>query len=319
MAANNNESRFREGVQVCPDWAAITHEFDQLPKPILRRDEEGDLFHQGWIFRGHKRESYSLAPSIERAYPYSDWSEAEYKILREFQSKARMHLDPAQIPPTDYRLGWLAIMQHYGAPTRLLDFTYSPYVALYFAMRNREKSESAYAEVWGIDAAALREQANKTNRKADTKVREKKGEPRKGGRASLLAEDTASSLQLTQEDDEQWDQLIRNALDPCGVRREHFNRNGFVAVALPPLQNPRLSSQQSVFLLNGAQDLTFETSLEFMMQGEKQQWYRRFRVPEDALRRVEEQLFQFNIHDLSLFPDVEGLAGFVRQKIRLHW
>jgi hypothetical protein len=56
-----------------------------------------------------------------------------------------------------------------------------------------------------------------------------------------------------------------------------------------------------------------------MMQGEKQQWYKRFRVPEDALEKVEEQLFQFNIHDLSLFPDIEGLAGFVRQKIRLHW
>jgi hypothetical protein len=26
-----------------------------------------------------------------------------------------------------------------------------------------------------------------------------------------------------------------------------------------------------------------------------------------------------NVHDLSLFPDTEGLAGFVRQKIRLHW
>jgi hypothetical protein len=90
-------------------------------------------------------------------------------------------------------------------------------------------------------------------------------------------------------------------------------------VALPPLQNPRLSSQQSVFLLNGAQDLTFEASLEFMMQGEKERWYRRFRVPEDALKKLEEQLFQLNIHDLSLFPDIEGLAGFVRQKVRLHW
>jgi hypothetical protein len=230
-----------------------------------------------------------------------------------------MHLDPAQIPPTDYRLGWLAIMQHYGAPTRLLDFTDSPYVALYFALRNREKGESDYAEVWGIDAAALRNQAAKIGREADRKVREKTGKPSKGGRVGSLPEDAASPLQLTQEGDERWDELIRNALYPCGVRREHFNRNGFVAVALPPLQNPRLSSQQSVFLLNGAQDLTFEASLEFMMQGEKEQWYRRFRVPEDALKKLEEQLFQLNIHDLSLFPDIEGLAGFVRQKVRLHW
>jgi hypothetical protein len=200
MGAKNNESRFRESVQVCPDWTAITREFDRLPKPVLRQDEEGEFFHQGWIFRGHKKESYSLAPSIERAYPYCDWSLAEFRILREFQSKARMHLDPAQVPQTDYRLGWLAIMQHYGAPTRLLDFTYSPYVALYFALRNREKNESNFAEVWGFDATALRNQTAKISGEADRKVREKTGKPHKGGRVGSLAEDAASPLQRAQEE-----------------------------------------------------------------------------------------------------------------------
>jgi len=42
-------------------------------------------------------------------------------------------------------------------------------------------------------------------------------------------------------------------------------------------------------------------------------------MSERALEQVEEQLFRFNVHDLSLFPDIEGLAGFVLQKIRLHW
>jgi hypothetical protein len=74
-----------------------------------------------------------------------------------------------------------------------------------------------------------------------------------------------------------------------------------------------------VFLFNGAQDLTFEESLERMMKGETAKWYKRFRLPEDALLEIEKQLFQMNIHDLSLFPDAEGLAGFVRQRIRLHF
>src|SRR5579863_6165910 len=144
-------SRFKNNITVCPDWVAVTKEFDELPKPVLRRTPDGTFYQEGWIFRGHKKESYPLQPSIERDYPYCDWAEIEYRILREFQSKARLHMDPAQLPPTSpkYKLSWLAIMQHYGAPTRLLDFTYSPYVALYFALRNR-KDESAYAEVWGI-------------------------------------------------------------------------------------------------------------------------------------------------------------------------
>lgn len=319
MNAMKSESRLVENVHECPDWATITHQFDTLPKPVWRRDAQRETRRPGWIFRGHKRASYPLQPSIERVSA-CDWAEAEYRILREFQSKARMHMDPIQLPPVHHKLGWLAIIQHYGAPTRLLDFTYSPYVALYFALRNREKGESDYAEVWAFDAAALREQARNKGWEAGKETERQKGKsPKRRPPLSMNPADTLSALQLAQEEDEHWDVLIRRTLRPCGTRREHFNSSGFVAVALPPLQNPRLSSQQGVFLLNGAEALSFELSLQSMMQGVEQPWYKRFRVPEKSLDEMEEQLFQLNIHDLSLFPDVEGLAGFVRQKIRLHW
>jgi hypothetical protein len=318
MSASRSESRFKDNIQLCPDWASITQEFDKFPKPAWRRDE-GQAYHQGWVFRGHKSERYALVPSIERAYPWRDWAEAEYKILQAFKAKARMHMDLAQIPQAHDKLGWLAIIQHYGAPTRLLDFTYSPYVALYFALRNREINESNHVEVWGIDEAALRRQAEKTSREADRKVREEKGESHKSHKVSSRIEDAASSLQQVQEEERFQDALVRKALAPGGVRRVHFNRSGFVSAALPALHNPRLSSQQGVFLFSGAQDLPFEASLELMMQDVKEQWYKRFRVPKKGLEDIEGRLFQLNIHDLSLFPDIEGLAGFVRQKIRLHW
>jgi hypothetical protein len=305
---------------VCPDWVTLREQFDQLPVPLLRLDEEGETDRQGWIFRGHKDERYRLSPSIEREYLYTDWNHAEYKALREFQSKAGMHMDPAQLPEPADRFGWLAIMQHYGAPTRLLDFTYSPYVAMYFALRNRKKDSSAFAEVWGLDAAALRERAADTSRKADAAVREHSKLPApKSHSVSMAIEDATSSLQRTQEEDLFWDESIRNALNPCGARREHYNRNGFVAEASPTNHNPRLSGQQGVFLFNGAESRLFEDSLESMMDGLEPAWYKRFRIPDAAIRQVEERLFQLNVHDLSLFPDTEGLAGFVRQKIHLHW
>jgi len=99
MIERKRQSRFGENIRICADWATLTNEFEALPKPVLRRDEDGEIYRQGWIFRGHKRESYSLAPSIERAYPYCDWAEAEYKILLEFRSKARMHMDPVVVDP----------------------------------------------------------------------------------------------------------------------------------------------------------------------------------------------------------------------------
>src|SRR5580704_15740200 len=77
-----------------------------------------------------------------------------------------------------FKLSWLAAMQHYGAPTRLLDFTYSPYVALYFALRNRNDNEAeSDAEVWAINAAAVKASAMEVSREADDKIREHEGTP----------------------------------------------------------------------------------------------------------------------------------------------
>jgi hypothetical protein len=332
MVGKEKESRFRQNILIRSDWLAITKEFDRLPKP--GRDPEGEVL-EGWVFRGHTSKSYRLQPSIEREYPL-EWPEVEDRALREFQSKARMHMGAASLPNSDDKLGWLAIMQHYGAPTRLLDFTYSPYIALYFALRNHRANERvSHAEVWGIDAAALRRRAAETSRAADNALRDRQAstecrkcaaaeKPKAAARASdwrvnlsRHLEKQVSPLQKAQKDVDFWDRLVSNALSPCGVRREHFNQNGFVSIALPPVHNPRLSSQQGVFLFNGAESLGFEESLDDMMSGVTQQWYKRFQVPKSALDEIEKRLFQINIHELSLFPDITGLAGFVRQKLRL--
>ncbi len=236
------ESRFRDNIVLSCSWLKIREHFDQLPKPARGRDEDGQIWRMGWIFRGHKKESYLLEPTIEREYPYADWDEAEYKTLQEFQSKAGLHMDTTQLQPRD-KLGWLAAMQHYGAPTRLLDFTYSPYAALYFALRNRRKGEADFAEVWGLDTAVLRRQAGKVSREADLKVRtHRRLTPPKSRTVSFAPADGLTSFQQSQEDDKYWDTSIRKALNPCGARREYFNGRGFVAEALPTKHNPRLSS-----------------------------------------------------------------------------
>src|ERR1035438_3633471 len=84
-----------------------------------------------WIFRGHSNAKYCLSPSLERfaneirkpgGPPF-----AEAYVEREFKRRAHQYI---QNPPRDKEnLEWLALMQHYGAPTRLLDWTRSAYVA----------------------------------------------------------------------------------------------------------------------------------------------------------------------------------------------
>jgi hypothetical protein len=48
-------------------------------------------------------------------------------------------------------------------------------------------------------------------------------------------------------------------------------------------------------------------------------WYRVYDIDAGAASDIEQKLFQMNIHEQSLFPDMEGLAGLIRQKMRLHW
>lgn len=49
------------------------------------------------------------------------------------------------------------------------------------------------------------------------------------------------------------------------------------------------------------------------------EWYKVLDLPVSLIPEIEERLFQMNIHEQSLFPDLEGLAGLMRQEIRLHW
>ncbi len=217
-------------------------------------------------------------------------------------------------------------MQHYGVPTRLLDFTYSPYVALYFALRHRPKDKrTAPPEVWAIDLVALNKVASQHSRKADEAYAKDGLEPavdparRRYYRRHLLDQRFfASEYEILRDEDRDWSTIVSKALEPDEIRRDIFNKSGLVISALPSFENQRVSSQQGTFLFSGAQSLKFEKSLSTMMNGRKG-WCRRFRFEKNILPEVEDRLFQMNLHDLSLFPDIEGLAGFVRQKARLLW
>jgi hypothetical protein len=77
------------------------------------------------------------------------WVDQEERILRIFKRKAHNFL--ARLPGQDDDFEWLALMQHHGAPTRLLDLTWSPYVAAFFALERA----SGDAAVWAINPAQV--------------------------------------------------------------------------------------------------------------------------------------------------------------------
>ena len=92
--------------------------------------------HPGWLFRGHRSIDWKLETSLEHAARRCGENQNEYerRILEEFQRHAHTYL--TRTPKRDDTLEWLALMQHHGAPTRLIDFTWSPYVAAFFALEH---------------------------------------------------------------------------------------------------------------------------------------------------------------------------------------
>lgn len=102
-----------------------------------------DWYVQPW-FRGHADSSWPLVPGWYRQSNPSRGPGADYyneaTLLEQFQLRAPIHLE--RLPTTDWE--WLFVMQHYGLRTRLLDWTESSLIALYFALRDNKG---------GVDAA----------------------------------------------------------------------------------------------------------------------------------------------------------------------
>lgn len=103
------------------------------------------LLSFGYVFRGQADGTLPIESTLYRAtkeLDEIDRYESERHMLRAFQRRAHHYLPCT--PPSDDRLSWLALMQHHGAPTRLIDFTHSFHVGTYFALeRTSEKKNDA--------------------------------------------------------------------------------------------------------------------------------------------------------------------------------
>lgn len=102
----------------------------------------------GWVYRGQQMAEWGLQPTVERYSVGISPYEAERKVLHECSRQVHHYLQGETMPATDLEL--LALIQHFGGPTSLLDWTRSRFVATFFALENATDPDKSCA-IWAVN------------------------------------------------------------------------------------------------------------------------------------------------------------------------
>src|SRR5206468_4418371 len=114
-------------------------------------------FSENWAFRGQANAEWVLNNAIERTDFIKFHKGIEADFLAEFQRGARNYLSRDEIP--EHLIEWLALMQHHGAPTRLLDLSRSPYISAFFGFEQCIIKDNHFIGIWGLNINYLKERA----------------------------------------------------------------------------------------------------------------------------------------------------------------
>lgn len=240
-----------------------------------------------YLFRGQADAAWHLQSSLERVVG-EEWSAEKARRFEDFSLKyfcSKFHLyDRENIQPSS-KLGWLSIMQHYGVPTRLLDFTESPYVALYFALEASAPSQQRDLALYAVDYTAVLDRSIDFIRSKDNGFNET--------RATIF-----------DKQDDVFDQVV-----------DRFSYD-IAWIGEPRLLNARLDRQAGSFLLSGNRSVRIEDVLNSDLYSAVD--IRKFVIDGSLATGVFALLRKMNITSKSLYGDLDGLARSIRMQMQIY-
>jgi len=229
-----------------------------------------------WAFRGQLDTSWELRNAIERTDFINMYSGIEANFLQEFQRGARNYLSKDETP--EHLIEWLALMQHHGAPTRLLDFSKSPFIASFFAFEQGEIINEENIAIWAININFIKSKATE-----------------------LLANYFGDELK-------QSDNRLNEALFEKIFYADKYE---LVFPVEPFRMNRRYSLQQSIFVSTGTGHRPFMEQLQFLKDDISRSVIK-IEMPAGLHKEVLRDLFRMNLNRASLFPDLDGYAASLR-------
>lgn len=226
-------------------------------------------------FRGAGRASYKLAPSLHRHTEISDSAS-----LLDFEKKLLVRFKERSVPYLTQRIDdeWelLFLMQHYGMPTRLLDWTENPFISLFFALSSSQKNEDGE---FSEDAAVWILSPSKWNQCVFSSI------SYRGGAMSPS------------------DSMVSNGYSPRN-ETQYMHEN---PVAILGIHNsPRIVAQRGSFCLFGKSLTPME---DIYTNGNFQQdTLKKLIIPKGLIKELLDKLMWMGITDSVIYPDLEGLA-----------
>lgn len=249
------------------------------------------------MYRGLADVDYTLQSAIGRFVGETGRWELEGHLLRNFPKYARQDIE---IPDSPYYR--LAIAQHHGLPTRLIDWTHSPAVAGYFATGGRPDVDGV---IWAVDYVRVHE------------------------RLPPLLRETLDRLDTDMFDADLLDDLTRQLLDrytggrggpPRAGVLEMFDMleaieafvaeqsDDYVLFFEPPAIDQRIVNQAALFSTQSNPRVAMDTWLD-----RRPELHRRIVVPADRKAEFRDRLDQINVNQRTLFPGLDGIANWLTE------
>jgi hypothetical protein len=229
-----------------------------------------------WAFRGQSDTRWELRNAIERTDFITLYKGIEIDFLQEFMRGARNYLAKDETP--EHLIEWLALMQHHGAPTRLLDFSKSPFIAAFFAFEQCEDHLDKNTAIWAINTNFLKLRATE-----------------------MLATHFEAELKESGN-------RINEALF---AKIFSANAHALVFPVEPFRMNRRYSLQQSIFVSTGTGHQPFMEQLQFLGDAIAKAVIK-IELPAALQKEVLRDLLRMNLNRASLFPDLDGYAASLR-------
>lgn len=235
---------------------------------ILEEDNKG---YEGALwFRGQALAIWSLAPGYMRL----NKPPSESTLLKRFKQSAAMLLER---DPKD-SFDWLFLMQHYGLPTRLLDWSESPLVALYFAIEDQGKYPTEDAALWCLRPSDLNQKAN-------------------------IKDDHEEFFIPSFDDEELANYSIESLAN--GPKRTRLLPIATIATR----NNSRIQAQLGVFTIHHLDETTIENI------GDASH-VTKYKIPAQAKALIMNQLRLLGFSKFTMFPELASIGDNIKRDLR---